>query len=91
MALAVLDTKYKAAEYPSEADIQQVAAYALEMGVDRAFLIYPSVDAKQVLVKVGYVRVESIVFNTAEQPNEAGEQFLVTLFDRLGLAEAVPA
>ena len=40
--LAVLDTKYKIAERPKEADIQQVVAYATRMGVQQAFLVYPS-------------------------------------------------
>ena len=90
-ALAVLDTKYKASEYPSEADIQQVAAYALEMGVDHAFLVYPSIGAKKVVLKVGYIQVESIIFDTAKEPNEAGAQFSATLFDRLGIAEPISA
>ncbi len=40
--IAVLDTKYKASELPSEADIYQIAFYARELHVRRALLVYPS-------------------------------------------------
>ena len=76
-------------EYPTEADIQQVAAYALEMGVDNAFLVYPNLTAKKVMPKVGYVQVESIIFDTGREPAEAGKDFLASLLDRLGIEEPV--
>ncbi len=75
--------------YPSQPDIQQVAAYALEMGVDRAFLVYPSTDAKKVMLKVGYVQIESVIFDTSREPADAGMNFLASLLDRLGIEEPV--
>jgi 5-methylcytosine-specific restriction enzyme subunit McrC len=39
--IAVLDTKYKASELPSDSDIYQIAFYARELQVDRAMLVYP--------------------------------------------------
>jgi hypothetical protein len=41
-ALAVIDVKYKLDDKPSESNIQQVVAYAVELGVSRGHLIYHS-------------------------------------------------
>jgi 5-methylcytosine-specific restriction enzyme subunit McrC len=45
--VAVLDTKYKASEQPSEADLYQIAFYARELQVDRAMLVYPSAESEK--------------------------------------------
>ncbi len=81
--IAVLDTKYKSTEQPTESDIQQVTAYALEMGVSKAFLIYPSEIAAKVSAKIGHVRVESIVFDTSVTVQEGGQRFLELLLPGL--------
>src|SRR5450759_4435745 len=59
-ALAVIDVKYKIAEQPSESDIQQVVAYAVELGVSRAHLVYPFSLSQPVEVKIGNVKVSTI-------------------------------
>ena len=41
------------------------------------------------MLKVGYVQVESIIFDTAREPAEAGVNFLANLLDRLGIEEPV--
>ena len=75
--LAVLDTKYKASLLPTEADIQQVVAYAVEVGVDTAYLIYPSPIAGPNEVRIGNnIRIRSAVFDISQDPDEAGKQFL---------------
>ena len=38
---AVVDAKYKMGGVPAEANVQQVVAYAVQLGVRRAFLLYP--------------------------------------------------
>ncbi len=81
--LAVLDTKYKSVETPSEADIQQVVAYAVEMGTSRAFLVYPSQYIKPIQARVGHVEVRSLAFDLGEDYDEEGKRFLN------GLREAI--
>ena len=78
-AIAVLDTKYKLRELPSQADIQQVLAYAVEMGVDRAFLIYPRRIADPIQMKVGNIEVKTLGFDLSVLIEAAGEEFLASL------------
>ena len=85
--LAVLDTKYKAGERPLESDIQQVVAYAVEMGTDRAFLIYPSQNHLPIRATVGHISVESIVFDLGKDYDKEGPRFLRDLITRLALKE----
>lgn len=59
-ALAVIDVKYKLAEQPSEADIQQVVAYAVQLGVSRAYLVYPFRASHPVQAKIGSVKISTI-------------------------------
>ena len=42
--LSVIDTKYKISGQPSESDIQQVVAYAVELGVSRSLFGLPVRD-----------------------------------------------
>lgn len=81
--LAVLDTKYKIGETSRETDIQQVVAYAVEMEVDRAFLIYPSSTVRQHAVQVGHVHVESIAFDIGQNYENAGQVFRSVLLTKL--------
>jgi len=74
--LAVLDTKYKSMETPTEADIQQVVAYAVEMGTGQAVLVYPSAEIRAIQAKVGHVEVSSLSFDLAEDYDQEGERFL---------------
>jgi 5-methylcytosine-specific restriction enzyme subunit McrC len=77
--LAVLDTKYKIHEEPSEADIQQVVAYAVELGVEEAYLVYPSALSRPIEAKVGSIRVRSATFDLALDQDVAGGLFLDNL------------
>ncbi len=78
--IAVLDTKYKASEHPSEADIYQIAFYAHELRVNRAFLVYPSTLASPVQVlHAKDVSIESLIFNIGTSPDVAGQAFLAQL------------
>lgn len=81
-ALAILDTKYKGTEALNEGDIQQVVAYAVEMGVDKAFLIYPSIKTKNTQVQVGHVSVEGLSFDIGKNINQAGCELRETLLTR---------
>lgn len=81
--IAILDTKYKATELPTESDIQQVIAYAVECGVDRAFLVYPSNRARPVKVEVGAIEVVSIAFDIAAKLEAEGQRFIEQLVSLL--------
>jgi 5-methylcytosine-specific restriction enzyme subunit McrC len=84
--IAVLDTKYKANEQPSEADIYQIAFYARELNVDRGILVYPSglTSPLHVLHGKGII-LESLVFDIGLSPDVAGAAFLEALNARLVL------
>jgi 5-methylcytosine-specific restriction enzyme subunit McrC len=71
-ALAVFDTKYKLSEAPTESDVQQVVAYAVEMGVDRAFLIYPSAHSQHIKAQIGHIQVDSLICDLALGGHAAG-------------------
>ena len=58
--LSVIDTKYKMSGLPSESDIQQVVAYAVELGVSRAYLVYPFSIDQPVRATVGDIRVSTL-------------------------------
>ena len=59
--LSVIDTKYKISGQPAESDIQQVVAYAVELGVlERAYLVYPFEIKRPIEVKVGGIRVSTL-------------------------------
>jgi 5-methylcytosine-specific restriction enzyme subunit McrC len=84
---AVLDTKYKSSDLPSEQDIQQIVAYAVAMGVSEAYLIYPSVISEPVDLWVGPIRpihVRSLVFDLSGDLEEAGQTLLKKLSNAHG-------
>ena len=74
--LAVLDTKYKRGKSPEESDIQQVVAYAVRMETTRAFLVYPSVLTKSLVIQVGNVLVQTLAFDLGGDLQESGANFL---------------
>jgi 5-methylcytosine-specific restriction enzyme subunit McrC len=84
--IAVLDTKYKANEQPSEADIYQIAFYARELSVDRGMLVYPSALVSPFRMIHGKdILLESLVFDIGVSPDVAGAAFLDALTARLVL------
>ena len=86
--IAILDTKYKATELPTEADIQQVVAYAVETGVRCAVLVYPNSRLRPVNVQVGDIDVRCLSFDIASEINSAGLLFLKEL---VAILPAYPA
>jgi 5-methylcytosine-specific restriction enzyme subunit McrC len=59
-ALAVIDTKYKLHETPSEDDVKSMVAYAVRLGVSKAYLVYPFRLARPIEAKIGSVDVSAI-------------------------------
>jgi 5-methylcytosine-specific restriction enzyme subunit McrC len=82
-ALAVLDTKYKLDELPSESDVQQVVAYAVRMGVTKALLVYPSRRPENFRAKIGPISVEAVGFDLAADYVEEGQRFRSTLLSKI--------
>ena len=61
---AVVDAKYKMGGVPAEANVQQVVAYAVQLGVRRAFFLYPEARYTQ-RFEVGPVTVQAVGFDLA--------------------------
>ena len=61
---AVVDAKHKMGGLPAEADVQQVVAYAVQLGVRRALLLYPEARYTQ-RFEVGPVTVQAVGFDLA--------------------------
>jgi 5-methylcytosine-specific restriction enzyme subunit McrC len=76
--LAILDTKYKRATQPDEADISQVTAYAVQLHAPKAILIYPSSQTQPIGVKIGDISVQSLVFDVSSK-DLGGDVFLSEL------------
>jgi 5-methylcytosine-specific restriction enzyme subunit McrC len=83
--LAVLDTKYKTPDKPSQADISQVITYAKAKGCQHALLIYPQPLAQPLHVSVGDVQLHTLSFGLDQPLDQAGEQFIQQLWTRLHL------
>jgi len=77
--VAVLDTKYKLSELPTESDIQQVVSYAVELGVERAFLIYPFSIRNPVQAQVGNVKVETVGIDLKESIEKSAGDLIMTI------------
>lgn len=75
-AVAVLDTKYKTGDRPSNDDIYQVNTYANAMGTDVALLIYPDDTHQFLKTRVGSVMIQSLTFSTHDSPEVTGTDFL---------------
>lgn len=78
--IAVLDTKYKLAERPSDDDIYQIAFYARELQAKRAILVYPTLLAAPFRMTHGKdTRVESISFDIGAPLSASGPAFVSAL------------
>ena len=83
--LAVLDTKYKTPDKPSQADISQVITYAKAKGCQHALLIYPQPLPQPLNVTIGDVQLHTLTFGLEEPVEHAGPQFIDQLKTRLHL------
>jgi hypothetical protein len=83
--LAVIDAKDKMGGAPMERDIQQVVAYAVQLGVRRAFLLYPNTDYDQ-RFEVGPIRVQTLGFDLgAPDLDRAGRAVIRAIENVIGL------
>ncbi len=84
-ALCVLDTKYKAPDKPSHADIFQIMAYAEVKHCREAVLIYPTpVPFDE---RLGEMRVRSLTFATEGDLEQAGQAFFGQLLSLFSIKE----
>lgn len=89
--VAVLDTKYKRAAQPEEGDIQQAVAYAVAMGCEDAFLIYPSRATSARTIRVGIsARVHCVAYDLDDDLDEAGEALWSRITARIASQPAAP-
>jgi hypothetical protein len=65
------------------ARVQQVVAYAVEMGVERAFLVYPSAIGGNLRVKVGPILVEGLAFDLGANYDNEGQRFRESLLRKM--------
>ncbi|MBN1460435.1 MAG: restriction endonuclease [Armatimonadetes bacterium] len=82
--LAVLDTKYKVDDKPSNDDISQVVTYAVAKGSDCAILVYPQAVQYHSVGTVGPVRVYVLGYPIDGDLEAAGQVFLSQLLKLLG-------
>lgn len=76
----VLDTKYKTPTVaPSTEDIAQVVAYAQRTGAPEAILIYPAPLPRPIDLRLGPLRVRSLVFDLTNDLEAAGQHFVNAL------------
>ncbi|MDB9493297.1 hypothetical protein PN441_03105 [Spirulina major CS-329] len=81
-AIAVLDTKYKTPDKPSQDDINQIIAYAHfkqsdRVATHRAILIYPEPLSKPLDEIIHTIHIQSLVFGC--DPDRDGAAFLAQL------------
>ena len=86
-ALAVLDTKYKTAESPTQADVQQVVAYAIAKKCSKAILVYPQALAHPLAAHVGNIWVRTLHFPLEGDLEANGEKFFSELLREVCLTE----
>ena len=75
----VLDTKYKASTAPASSDIAQVVAYAEAKGCQEGILVYPTPLSEPLNIRVGSIRIRSLIFSLAGDLEQAGYRFLQNL------------
>jgi 5-methylcytosine-specific restriction enzyme subunit McrC len=86
-AVCVLDTKYKRHPSASADDVAQVVAYAASKRCQHAVLIYPVELSQPVNMRVGDIRVRSMVFGLEGSLEEAGHRLRRGLHATMGQVE----
>lgn len=80
-AIAVLDTKYKNPDTPSQADINQIVTYALSQNVNKAILVYPGQLKIPFTWGIKGILVQSQTFDIGQDLDQAGEYFLKEILE----------
>jgi 5-methylcytosine-specific restriction enzyme subunit McrC len=77
----VLDTKYKTAAKPDNADINQIIAYATAKNCPNAILIYPAPLSRPLNIHLDNIHIRTLTFSLTDELEAAGQSFLSTLFE----------
>lgn len=77
--VAVLDTKYKRDQKPTQDDISQIAFYATSMKTNNAFLVYPSNITNLVSYPAATMTIRSLIFNIESNLDQSGRLFMSEL------------
>ncbi|MGC1393881.1 MAG: hypothetical protein WA828_06330 [Coleofasciculaceae cyanobacterium] len=75
----VLDTKYKTSTTPASSDLAQVVAYAEAKGCQEAILLYPTPLSEPLDIRIGSIRIRSLIFSLSGDLEQAGYSFLQNL------------
>ncbi|GAB6158822.1 hypothetical protein JCM39194_20220 [Desulfotomaculum varum] len=75
----VMDTKYKNANAPTQADINQVVTYAVAKGCREAVLIYPSSNIRTFKETIGNITVRTMAFPLKGDLEVAGNRLIEDL------------
>ena len=81
-ALAVIDTKYKVPDRPSNEDINQIVAYAKLLGCRDAVLVYPSHLPIRFDLPWGDIRTRAEAFDLTGDLEQAGQMLSERLLER---------
>jgi 5-methylcytosine-specific restriction enzyme subunit McrC len=76
----VLDTKYKVPDQVDDKDLSQIGFYAHTVNCKNAILIYPKNLKVPIDTPINGIRVRSLTFSLDGDLNEAGNNFLTSLF-----------
>ncbi|MEY3869024.1 MAG: hypothetical protein RLZZ338_2915 [Cyanobacteriota bacterium] len=76
----VLDTKYKVPDQVDDKDLSQIGFYAHTVNCKNAILIYPKNLKVPIDTPINGIRVRSLTFSLDDDLNEAGNNFLTSLF-----------
>lgn len=74
--LCVLDSKYKRSRRPDAGDVQQVIAYAEELGCEDALLVFPTADIEKHDFRGRKIRVRSCAFDLSGDLEATGLRVL---------------
>ena len=80
-ATAVLDTKYKTPDKPSQQDINQIITYAKAKKCAHAYLIYPQPLPQPLHVQFDDLTLQTLTFPLNQEIESARQQFLNNLFN----------
>lgn len=79
-ATAVLDTKYKTPDKPSQQDINQIITYAKAKKCQHAYLIYPQPLPQPLHVQFDDLTLQTLTFPLNQDIESAGKYFQKNLF-----------
>ncbi len=79
--LCVIDAKYSVPDTPSPDSIAQVVANSKALGCKNAVLVYPEKLSRPLDASIGEIRIRSLIFDLSVDLDEAGKQFIQSLFE----------